>query len=292
LEDRLELAIQYEGQEYQLDVDTLLVSLLHFSEMLRIAARRAGCPEGLRLTIEAPRRGSFKILLAVTVATGLWQYFLSSPQAFLTTVSDAVNIVLGAMQLKKLLKGQRPDKVETREGSVVVVKDGAQIVVAENVFQIYSKDSALNTNLEKMYEKLVDDPQVERLSIDVVGGVSFQVDSSDFPGMAQQNELVKEHEVKEIESDVRLFILKVVFQRHRKWEFVVNGNRISALIEDENFWRQVDAGRRFAKGDVLVADLEITKAFDSEVNCYVNKSYRIVRVTDYQPGPRQMALPF
>ncbi|MGB9825831.1 MAG: hypothetical protein ACPLRU_04075, partial [Desulfofundulus sp.] len=78
-----------------------------------------------------------------------------------------------------------------------------------------------------------------------------------------------------------------------KWDFVYEGNKISAYIADEGFWNKVNARHlSFSSGDILIVDLEIIKIFDSEINTYVNKNYRVVKFIGHVPGqaPEQLGL--
>jgi len=45
--------------------------------------------------------------------------------------------------------------------------------------------------------------------------------------------------------------------------FFYAGNRISASIGDVAFFKLIDGGERFAKGESLVVDLEIHQLFDA-----------------------------
>ncbi|MGI6514845.1 MAG: hypothetical protein ACOX3D_10905 [Syntrophomonadales bacterium] len=92
------------------------------------------------------------------------------------------------------------------------------------------------------------------------------------------NELLETNEEVIIEENVDLSVLKLVFKRNRKWEFIYNGMKISAYIDDDGFWARVDRGESFRKGDIIKADLEITRVFDEEVNTHVNMRYKVIKV--------------
>lgn len=289
LEERLEIAVKYCGQEHQLDVDTLVVSLLHLSEMLKIAANKEGCP-GVRVTIEAPSRGSFKVIASI-MALPEWQQLFGNPSSTLLTLSAAVGIVTNAMQLKKMLKGKKPDHVKEKDGKTVIASDQAQVTVTSNTYNLYSGHPDFNSHLEKVFEKLSEDPQVEAFNLDAGKAGSFYADGREFPELAKGNEILEEEEIKDIQENVQLSILKMVFQRNRKWDFIMSGIKISALIRDESFWHKAEQRQvLFGIGDVLVADLEVAKVFDKEAKCYLNTSYKVIRVIDYKSPPKQEQL--
>lgn len=286
LKDSAELTIRYEGQVHQLDVDTLLVSLLNFSEMTRLIAESIDPDATIKIYISAPEKGSFKIVLD----------FLreQDPGLFIAAVQlvpQLLQCALNFLQLKRLLKGEKPDRVEPKGGFVTIIKGDAQITIAENVYNIYRSNQPVNEALSKMFDGLTDNPEVEGLELVAPKIGSFRVSSTEFAGMARKNSLLEEQEVSEVKERVVLTVLAVVFQSNRKWEFIYEGNKISASIEDQGFLDSVEKRRiRFGKGDRLVVNLEILKVYDESTKCYLNKSYKIVKVLDYDQGEQFIQL--
>ncbi|OPX89439.1 MAG: hypothetical protein A4E53_01516 [Pelotomaculum sp. PtaB.Bin104] len=277
------LKIKYLGQVYQMDVDTLVVSLLNFAEMLKAVGKKTVPGEEFQLKIDATEKGSFVVVLEIVKkAAGNLLDLFASPQTTLDSLSKIIAIVVNIMNLKKFLKGEKPEQVTVQDGNVIVVKDGGQIIVAENVYKIYAENSEINHQMEKSYEKLSDNPEIEGVVFENENNV-FVAGRADLFNMARENQLIAEQEIKELKRDVRLSIVKIVFQKNRKWEFVYEGSKISAYMADDTFWRLIDEGRlRFSKGDVIVADLEITKVFEPELNCHVNKGFRVVSFVGHE----------
>lgn len=73
MSDGIRLRLSFEGQQHQMDLDTLIISLLHFAEMTKAASQEVMPGENLQIKIEAPGRGSFEIWLefASKMAEGL-----------------------------------------------------------------------------------------------------------------------------------------------------------------------------------------------------------------------------
>lgn len=69
----------------------------------------------------------------------------------------------------------------------------------------------------------------------------------------------------------------------RKWDFLYNGVKISATVQDENFWKQINSGKSFSRGDSLVADLRIIREYDPSVAAYINKGYQVINVREHHP---------
>ncbi|NLX74369.1 MAG: hypothetical protein GXZ13_00725 [Synergistaceae bacterium] len=281
--NHMELKVGYEGQLNQIDLDTLLVSLLHLSEMLKVISRINN--EELQIRITATERGSFDVFLELTrKASGLFGLLFSDQKSTLDTIHKVVTLLVDILTLKSFLKGKKPDDIQPQNnGFVIIVKDQASITISGDVFQIYGRNLEVNNHMEKMFDKLAENPEVEGFLLDAKNAGSFHVKSNRFPDLAQNNEMLESEEQIELLQNVSVSILKVVFQRNRKWEFIFQGNKISSFITDNQFWDKVDAGVPFSKGDILIVDLEVNKSFDTELNCYVNKSYKIVKVISHRP---------
>jgi len=97
------------------------------------------------------------------------------------------------------------------------------------------------------------------------------------------------------ESDTRikpeeaiLTIFKVIFEKGYKWQFYYQGNKISATINDESFFDQIDRGAKFSKGDKLIANIEIKQVFDKTIQAYINKEYSVVMIKKRIPRDEQL----
>ncbi len=78
----------------------------------------------------------------------------------------------------------------------------------------------------------------------------------------------------------------------RKWQFLLNGTKISAAILDQQFFDAL-ANRTIsiAQGDALDADLRITQVFLEPQGAWENVLYEIIAVHGVIPGPHQNSLP-
>jgi hypothetical protein len=73
----------------------------------------------------------------------------------------------------------------------------------------------------------------------------------------------------------RLSIVRLSFENMKKWEFYYEGYKIQANIIDEQFIARINRGERFAKGDALEVEIEITQRYDPTVDAFINKVYKI-----------------
>jgi hypothetical protein len=286
----VKVKIRFEGQHHQMDLDTLILSLLNFAELTRAASEEVMPGQKIQIAIDATEKGSFDVLLNLftEIQQGLLSFFNWNN---IGKVSTVIGCVVGVLEIKKHLKGKKPESVQSNNNGITIITHGnSTIKVSSKVYNFYKSNAKANEHVESLFDKLVERPEIEGLTIEAEGQDTFHVASEDFVGMAQKNEMIQEkEEVRVIETNVS--VLKVVFQKNRKWEFIYQGNKISAQITDERFWKEIDSfGFRFGKGDILTVKLEITQVFDHDVNTYLNKGYRVLEVIDFKQAPRQMQL--
>lgn len=289
MSNSIKVKISYEGQHHQMDLDTLILSLLHFSELVKSASEEVMPGEKIEIKIDATDKGSFEVFLRLCseVPKGLLSYLTWDNLEKLTVI---MTLVGGFLKLKKFLKGKKPDNVQKRDSVTIITYGNSTISVTDKVYNFYKGSQKANEHVECLFDKLVERPEIEGFNIEAENENIFHATSEDFVGMSQKNELVQEaEEIKVVKAD--LSILKVVFQKNRKWEFIYLGNKISAEIADEQFWDKINnSGVRFGKGDILSVELEITQIFDYDVNTYLNQKYRVIKVLDYKQTPRHMQL--
>lgn len=90
-----------------------------------------------------------------------------------------------------------------------------------------------------------------------------------------------------------LTIVKVSFVRTLKWEFLLDGNRIGATINDRSFLDAIDNREKaFSKGDLLDVDLRIRQELDPDLGLFENRGYEVMAVHDHIQVPIQTILPF
>lgn len=281
--DSSTMKVRFDGQMHQIDVNTLLVSLLHLSDMTRDIVEDLSPGATVKMLVSAPERGSFVIDLEII------QKVEETLAAYAPFIPQVVSTVLGLLEIKRLLKGKKPDRVETtNEGTTIIVEGNAQIAVNSNVFETYSSNERVNVAMSKMFTGIAENPEIHELEIKAPDIGEFRAEHADFAGMGRPNELLAEEKKVSVER-VHLVILKIVFEKARVWEFIYHGNKISAPVNDDAFWAEVDSQNvRFGKGDQLFVELEITQVYNADACCFVNKSYLVKKVLDKLPRPDQL----
>jgi hypothetical protein len=87
----------------------------------------------------------------------------------------------------------------------------------------------------------------------------------------------------------QVVVLKAVLEKSKsKWQFLWNGQRISADITDESFFAKLaNHEYEFGQGDTLIIDLLADQELNEIVGAYENKRFHVTRVHSHTKGPKQ-----
>ncbi len=274
--DKVEIRIKYDGQLTQIDANTLVSSLFHFLAIVDEVSTTLN--QRINIQVEAVEKGSFDVIL---VAKGILNHLRGIfKNISLTDVYQVVQIILSLFLIKAHLKDKKATKEKQNGDIVILINDeNKELKVPRKAFQLYRENETVNEALTKLFERLKEDPSIEGYAVVTKDTRNvFYAKRTLFPALTTPNPYLEEDKKIDLIENVPLSILKLVFVPDRKWEFIYEGNKISAYILDKSFFKRIEEGEAFAKGDVIIADMEIVKVFDKSVKTYLNKEYRIIKV--------------
>jgi len=277
------LTIKFDGQNHQVDVQTFVYSVLNFATVIKEANKKNG---GNPINI------NIKASLLVDLVTQA----VNNPTLLnaTTILSSTIVIVGGVYQLHKFISGKKTKEVKTESGkTTITLEDSSTLTIAENIYNIYNSTPAIPDSISKNFSALSEDPAVTNFEVSRNGKEKIiEVAKEDYARMAIKQQIETENSRTTIES-ANLYIYKVVFEKtDRKWEFYHNGDKISANIFDEDFFKLIDKGEAFSKGDQLKVDLQVTQVFDESIGTYVNQSHAVLKVYEHIKRSEPLELPF
>ncbi|MCL5784345.1 MAG: hypothetical protein M1142_03255 [Patescibacteria group bacterium] len=280
-----EFELYFDGQLSQINVNTLINSLLNVSTIIQQTNQYLGPEKNVEIKINPFAPGSFRILGEIVEKASQYQSLLPDGVDYFEKL---IAIVVGVFTIRKFLGGEPPEKVEPGETTTSITNINGDVLVFDNsIVQIYNTNQVVNDSLSKNFETLENDPEIGTFEIKQRSQTLFKADRSDFGNMMKKNVVETEGRRAIIREKASLNIFKLVFQEDNKWGFLYDGNKIAASISDENFFKLIDEGERFAKGDTLLVDLKINQIYDPSVNGYLNESFEIVKVLQHIPRPEQ-----
>jgi hypothetical protein len=277
--------LRYRGELNEIDADTLLKSLAGITHTIAELSNELGGGR-VEIKIKALDRGSFLVHLAI-IPESIKNLFSSLD---IDNIQKLLSSLVNLLHLKKFLKGEKPDKVSERANEVEVTNNTGTIIVDKRVFHVYVNNRKLNDDLESTFKALKDDPAITGFEVtDPSDKPLFDSTRGDFEAIASRNKIIEENLKLETEK-ATVSIFKIVFEPEYKWEVVYEGNRIQVRITDQSFFKRINSGEKFAKGDSLEVELQIEKEFDSSANAYINRNYEIKKVLRHIPRGEQQRL--
>lgn len=278
-------SVKFDKSAHDLDTDTYIQALVSLSTIMKEANYQLEAGEKISINVVAQDTGSFDVGLALKAAEHMFS------EGTITYLAGLVTIAGGLVSLKKIWHKADDSKTEIN-GDDVTIKDVEGNVVYQtnkNTYNIFTTNQVVQDALSNNFKALENDESITGFEIkqdeDVV-----RVERDEFTELAKRVEVkVPDQDITEIPAN--LIIVKVVFEgAERKWEFLYNGVKISAIVVDENFWAEINSGKAFAKGDELIADLRIIREYDPNVAAYINKEYQVVNVRGHNPRTERTQL--
>lgn len=200
-------------------------------------------------------------------------------------LSWIVGITVGVIELKKHFKKADDSKTEV-QGDQVSIKDteGNVIFQTNNItYSLYKNNQAVNDAVASQFQAVANDDEMKAVTISA-GDTTVTFDKEDFETLAEKR-IIEVEDTEEVTVPAQLTISKLVLDNSdRKWEFVYQGSKVSARIDDDSFWKKVFAGElSFANGDLLVGDLKIVREYDTTLGAYLNKDYSVLNIRQHLP---------
>ena len=284
--------IKFDGEKHQIDANLLVNNLIHTTSIIQEINRNFDSGKKIDIQIKALEKGSFLIHIdLIESAFDNLKNLLTKDNIELA--GSVIGAFVGLIELKKFLKGKEEKAIENSGNKVKITNQEGQVLYVENFVQnIYNNNTIVKDALSQSFETLENDNSITGYEItDRNNKTLVRVDREEFEYISVKSEELLEGE-KNIVVAGRLNIIRISFDDKLKSDFYFKGNKISAKINDVDFYKRVDKGESFAKGDVLEVELEIKQVFESSVNTFVNKSYKIKRIINHILRNEQSKLDF
>ena len=277
------MTIKFDGQSHQVDLATFTQVLMGYSDVVRAAAKESGMSERLEISIMATEPGSLDVVMSVAAqaAGGILSFLRDNKDG----IEAAIIVAGGLYGFKQKLAGKTSvQKVDEKpeDGLAVVDIDGDMQDVDIRVYNTYINHPEATAAIDNSFSVLDERPEIEAMQISFGGDVMFRADHGEFSDIASS----PNHEgpdIRHVECEAYLQVVKpcLVASKTRKWEFMYNGQRISAVITDDAFLASLDK-QRFGMGTKMRVLMDITQEYVHLWRAYANKRYAIVKVHEVE----------
>lgn len=286
----------------EMDVSQLASSLLALGKLIENAdAIRTGESGRVKVRVKSDvTRGSFDVGIAVHWIDGLKDMALAwamTPEGagtlgllgFLGFNVKDITVAggKGVIQVVRWLRGRRvKQQVILEDGNTMLVaEDGERLAIDSTVARLVA-DPSIRQPLERFTEPLRDDG-VDEIRFEETRGEPLERITA-----AEAEAFTAATGSDPNSSDTfraTYQIKRLFFERGRKWRLSNGAQTIQAEIEDESFWRRVDASEvSFAKEDYLVCRVRMDQWLTPSG---LRTEYVIVAVEQHLPAPKHSNFP-
>lgn len=277
-----QLSLTYSGpavESGQMDVYQASANMIAFSEFVVAAAKTVyGEQTNARAEVAGFARGSFVTDLIFHLAGPAATIFSS------VSVESLTHVIKQAFALWKHLRGQPPAHIEHTDQNVSVTNSQGEVLLVQiQTLNLTFNEKAADA-VGQFVRTAVSKEGVDSVHIGIEGGTLAEArqDEAAYFLPVRPSETVTDAVIK-----MSLIIEAAVFKEGNKWRFWDGANSIYADIQDQLFLARVDAGERFGKGDILVAEVR----FIQERSGFKIATERIVeKVLEHRFANEQMGL--
>lgn len=281
--------IKFDGRKHEIDANILINNLIHITTIIQEINRNLDSGKKIEINVKALEKGSFLIHL------GLDETLIESLKNLLTkenieVASKIITTFASIIKLKKFLKGKDPEKIENNGDKVRIQNEQGQVIYVENFVQNIYNNPVINDALSQSFETLENEESITGYEVtDRNENPLVRVDRNEFEALSTRHDEILEGD-KSIKVKATLNILRISFEEKLKSDFYYRGHKISSKINDPEFYKRIDKGEKFSKGDMLEVELEIKQVFDTAANTFINKSYKISKILSHTPRDEQSTL--
>ena len=267
------------GGDNDIDLETLTTSL--DKTLITLSALSENVlneNEQCRFVVKNIQRGSFDIVIQEVLEVGV---------ALLPQTYSVLQSFKTVLEVRKLLKGTKPEKVVTSGNNTTVYnKEGGTITVNNVVYKAFINDPRIERSCADVVKAVNDDLTRSNLIYDFPDtGEKVQIDRSEFKELERTSNVEEFDNIRKeelIEATVR--VTKPDLENKTKWGVVHVGRLINADIKDEDFLGKVHSNEvTFGNGFWMKVKMKISYYSDENGIAANEPKYRyeIVKVLQW-----------
>ncbi|MDQ6787783.1 MAG: hypothetical protein M3033_13325 [Acidobacteriota bacterium] len=294
-DDSTKFTLRFGGEENDINATTYGLILINAVALLEEANKELQTGAHLEIKVKSERKGSYLVDLgiqsAAMIATVAPLITTENIETVKSVASKVISTATSGLELWKKLKGEKPkEMIDKGNTYVFVTGDNNKLEVDSSVKHLVFDNKRGQEAIANTFSALTKDANVEDFTVlDEKKETLFIAEKKDFAELSKKVDIIQPEKQTSSET-TQLNITRQSFEPNKKSDFLYKGFQISAFITDKEFWKSVDKGERFGKGDVLFADLEIEQEFNKAFNTYENKGYTVTKVIQHIPRQEQPTL--
>jgi len=264
-----------------MDVYEASANMIAFSEFVVVAAKSQFGPDTeVRAEVSGFERGSFVTDIIFQVSGAANTIFAAA------TTKQLWEVIRGSIEFWKFLRGLKPKHLEHNIPSqtITVTNNDGQILQVSNstVNLVFSEKGSAAVG--QFVRHALERQGMDKLEIASESERIVEISQSEsqyfLPVLPSQT-------VTDVIIPMALIIEAPVFKEDNKWRFSDGAQSFFANVEDKTFLARVNAGERFGKGDILLAEVRINQ---QQTGMKLSADRSIIRVREHKSGPTQLSI--
>lgn len=274
--------IVFDSNKHEVDIETLIGCLMHTSNIIQEVNKSLETNKKIEVKIKALEQGSFEV--HIELVEKLLSSLFSNENTSYT--ANIVTILGGVYAFAQFLKGKLPKKTEKKEDVVEVTNQKGDVTIINyNVYNIFNENKNIRDSIAKQFAGLEKSEGVSGFKFESEM-IKTHIKKEEFSEVAKRLDTLEENikePLQEILYDKKILIIRPSFDKDLKWDFVFDGQKISAKMEDEAMISIIDNGEEFSKGDYMLVDLEVKKFYDSDLGIHMitKDSYKVLNYKEH-----------
>jgi hypothetical protein len=269
--------IKINKDDHDVRSDILSEIINNYVDSLKAIGYRVNALESVDYYVVAYEQGSFVVRLKAVY--GKTNKFASDNVIGIILFGVLVNFIYD------FIKTEKSPQIIINTHEAIIEIEGQKIIVPRKVVELHEKIKdvpSIKKSLKLVFKGVQQDDKARSLGLSYNDGnnikLTLDIPSSEFDKLAKDDEIIK----RQVVNDVDLIITRAILERsRRRWEFNLNGKRISCPIVLDDFYKKFESHLyEIAPGDKLRVRLLVDQSFDSEINSWVDDEYHINDVFD------------
>jgi hypothetical protein len=285
------IVLHFEVKGSQINAYTLASALVAIADAAKNANYSINNGVEIEVVVETLSSGSFRAILRA---------IFSSAKKNLFSTTAAYNLILGvigAYIYEHTLQEDTAPIIQINSEEVLIRSGEREILVPRKMYDAKVK-AAKNPQFVNAVNRAILaislDEKIDGIAITKSLDVPFQdllIQRSALLRVTSEPEALPD--TRQVRETIEVQILKAILEpSKRKWEFIWRGIKISAPINDNDFFVNfTNHDISIAPGDVLSVTIIIHQKRDVSTGIYTNNGYEIEEVHRHIPRIRQFSMP-
>lgn len=264
--------------ESEIDAELLSDTIHNMAELTKQASSQENPEAYLKMNVTAFKNGSFEIAFSTIcqVANKIGQ----NPIAAAAFATSVVETVKGIFEIKKLVKGEKPKRVDKIENNKIEIENNfGQSVIVPNSSGIVLSNSQIDQLVINITEDVKQHNPSGGFTLSTLDG-DLNCDAEDVAGILKPLPMEEETICKHSHFEADLPIKKADFLGKSVWEFKYKDHTLKATISDDSWEDEIHSGKiSLQAGDYIRATVEVYVDLDSDGKPIENSAkYSIAKV--------------